>query len=397
MERILRLTKKRIDEFECKGSSPEYLWDSSISGFGVKALSSGRKNFIIKYRTSGGGRGSKQRWFTLGRYGNITLEQSRKMALQALAAVARGEDPQGQRQIVRQAPTVKDVWEKFAEEELSQKKPNTVHDYKSMWSKIIEPKLGRQKVLSVSRKDVQALHIKLKSTPYRANRVLALISKLMNQAEAWEWRQQGTNPCRYVKKFKEVSRERYINTEEISRLADSMREIVLEKGVGQDIVNAITLLLLTGARKSEILDAKWTWLDTELSCLALPDSKTGKKSIYLSDAALQILEIQKEHMRQPNSEFIFPGNAPGKQLVNIAKPWRKIRLRAGLDDVRLHDLRHTAASIAVGQGIGLPVVGRILGHSQTQTTQRYAHVDADPALAAANVIGGVVMNAMGAK
>lgn len=390
----MRLTKKRIDDLLCEGTKPEYIWDSAVSGFGVKTLPSGRKTFVIKYRIDGGGRGAKQRWFTIGRYGNITLDQARRTAQQALAAVARGEDPQGQRQTSREAPKLRDVWEKFVQEEFSQKKPNTVSDYQSMWTNTIEPKLGNQKVLSVSRSDVQALHISLKSTPYRGNRVLSLISKLMSQAEAWEWREQGTNPCRYVKRFEEKSRERYIRPEEISRLAESMRELVLQRSVGQDIVNAITLLLLTGARKSEIITAKWGWVDAERRCLDLPDSKTGKKSVYLSDAALQILEIQKGNMRQPGSEFIFPGNVAGKHLINIAKPWRKIRDKAGLTDVRLHDLRHTAASIAVGQGIGLPIVGRILGHSQTQTTQRYAHVDADPALSAVNIIGDIVSNAM---
>ena len=156
------------------------------------------------------------------------------------------------------------------------------------------------------------------------------------------------------------------------------------------MANAITLLLLTGARKNEILTCKWAWVSLDTQSIALPDSKTGRKTLYLSDHAVRLLQSQKEHSRDPESKYVFPGRRKGQCLVNISKPWDRVCKRANLENVRIHDLRHTAASVAVGEGVSLPIIGRLLGHSQPQTTARYAHVDSDPAVFAANSIGNVI-------
>lgn len=386
----MKLTKRQIENATCDENKANYLWDGSLTGFGVKLLPSGAKRYVVKYRSYGGGRSAKQRWVTIGTHGQIPFDQAKEHARQILAAVKRGVDPQGERLAIRGAPKLVDAWEKFEHEELVNKKPATVRDYTSCWERHIFPKLGNTKAVDVSRSEVSRLHQSLSDTPYLANRTLALLSSLMNRCEAWEWREQGTNPCRYVKKFEEQSRERFLSNPELERLGKALRDLVDEGAVWPDVANLFRLLLLTGARRNEIATCEWEWIDWERQVILLPESKTGAKPLFLGDSALQVLQSQRVTTRDPDSCYVFPGKKQDAPLVNLSKPWKMICKAADLKDIRIHDLRHTAASIAVGQGVALPIIGRLLGHTQTQTTARYAHVDSDPALAAANAIGDVV-------
>ena len=177
-------------------------------------------------------------------------------------------------------------------------------------------------------------------------------------------------------------------------MGESLHEGLEAKTETPHMIAAIKLLAMTGARVSEILSARWEWIDWERKVLSLPDSKTGERQIYLSNAALGVLKDLESLQPSSKSPFVIQGRNSDRPLINISKAWLRIRERANLDDVRIHDLRHTAASIGVGQGMGLPIVGRLLGHTHASTTQRYAHVDIDPALAAANQIGDVVSNAL---
>lgn len=391
----MKLTRRVIDNASCEDGKPVYLWDGQLVGFGVKVLPSGTKRFLVKYRTYGGGRAAKVRWLTLGTHGQIPLESAREHARQVLAAVARGEDPQADRLALREAPRVQDVWERFEADHLHKRKASTIRDYRSVWRNDIEPSLGDLRVRDVSRQDVDRLHKQItKRAPTIANRVVAVLSKLMNLAEAWEWRDQGTNPCRYVEKNKETKRERYLSSAELKRLGRALNDLVDLGLVRADVARLFKLLLLTGARRSELQTCQWRWVDFDNRVIRLPDSKTGAKPLYLSDSALDVLRTQKAQTHQPESAFVFPGTGRGGHIINLSKPWKLICEEADLKDVRIHDLRHTAASIAVGQGVALPVIGRLLGHSQTQTTARYAHVDADPALSAANLIGEALRNSM---
>ncbi|NVO56025.1 site-specific integrase [Rhodobacteraceae bacterium B1Z28] len=391
----MKLTKRQIDNATCREDKTLYLWDGTLSGFGVRLLPTGSKRYVVKYRSYGGGRSAKQRWVTIGIHGQIPFDQAKEHARQILAAVKRGADPQGERLAIRGAPKLLDAWEKFEREELANKKPATIRDYTSCWERHIGPKLGSTKAVDVSRSDVSRLHQSLSDTPYLANRMLALLSSLMNRCEAWEWREQGTNPCRYVKKFEEQSRERFLSDPELERLGKAMRDLVDEGAIWPDVANLIRLLLLTGARRNEIAKCEWGWVNWEQKRISLPDSKTGAKPLFLGDSALQVLQSQKVTTRDPDSVYVFPGKKLNSPLVNLSKPWKLICGAAELKGIRIHDLRHTAASIAVGQGVGLPVIGRLLGHTQTQTTARYAHVDSDPALAAANAIGNAVGGSIG--
>lgn len=388
-----KLTKRLVDSLECTSSAPAYLWDEGLAGFGVKALPGGGRRYVVKYRAGGGGRAAAQRWLTLGAHGPLTCEQARAMAQQVLAAVARGEDPQASRFEARSAPRLADVWTHFAAEQLPRKKPQTRREYDSQWRDLLAPALGRKLVRDLTRPEVDRLHKGLSNTPYRANRVLALLSRLMSLAEAWGWRDQGTNPCRYVERFPEQSRSRFLTFDEIRRVGQTLEQLVDEEVVRPCGASAIKLLLMSGARLNELLTAKVDWIDWRAQVIRLPDSKSGAKCIFLSDAAIEVLREQIARIDGAR-EFIFPGRSSG-HMINLRKSWVRVCERAGLQGIRLHDLRHTTASIAVGAGAGLPIVGRLLGHTQAQTTLRYAHVDTDPALHAANQVGEAVRRALG--
>lgn len=382
---MAKVTKRAVDELTANNGKPAFLWDDALPGFGVKALPTGTKRYVVKYRASGGGRAAAQRWLLLGTHGQLTPDQARGLAQQALAAVARGDDPQAEKFKLRNATTLADVWARFAEQHLPQRKPQTRYEYESQWKDVLSPNFGKLAIDKITRGEVDRLHKRMRETPYRANRVLALMSRLMTLAEVWELRPAGTNPCQHIERFKETPRNRYLGADELERLGEAMRVMVDDGRLAPSAANAVRLLLLTGARLNEILTAKWDWVDFSRRILALPDSKTGAKPVFLSDTALDVLEAQKQHSDE--AEFIFPGRGAEGRMINLRKPWTKICEEAELPGVRLHDLRHTAASVAVAQGASLPIIGRLLGHSQAQTTQRYAHVDADPALEAANAVG----------
>jgi integrase len=392
---MAKLTKRVVDSTIPESGRPVLVWDDILHGFGLKVLPSGRKRYIVKYRAGGGGRRAPQRWVTVGTHGKITCEEARSEARQILAAADRGEDPQSEKLALRVAPTMTELWERYESDQLPLKKPSTASEYVRYWNDVIRPKLGRLYVTEVSRANVDRLHKSLGNTPYQANRVLAQLSRLFNLAEAWGWRDPGTNPCRHVEKFKEHARERYLSSDELVSLGKALETLGNKGELRKEAAAAIRLLLLTGARLNEILTARREWVDLQRRVIELPDSKTGKKPVFLSDPAVEVINHLDVHRSDPKNPYLLPGRRKGKPLNNLSKPWRRVCEEAGLPGVRLHDLRHTAASIAVGQGATLPVIGRLLGHSQPQTTHRYAHVYIDPALAVANSIGAAIGTALG--
>ena len=394
-----RLTKRFVESIP-PADKPTFHWDDQMPGFGIKILPTGQRRYLVKYRV-GGGRSAQQRWYLLGTHGAITADQARELAQQVLASVARGDDPQATKLSIRTAPTVNELWDKYKIELLYRKKQNTIRHDTRRWREHIQPAIGRKKVIDIILDDIAKIHTSKRDTPYEANRIASLLSKLFSLAEKWGMRQNGSNPCRYVQKFPEESRERYLTEEELNRLGDALRDVfpknddLAKKGESPYAVAAIELLLLTGARLNEVLTAQWEWVDLEKHIILLPGSKTGKKTLFLSDAAVNVLkglQILPTYTGNPN---VIQGKVEGKPLVNLTKPWTRICKRAGLKNVRLHDLRHTNASIGVGQGMNLPVLGRLLGHTQASTTNRYAHIDVGVALAAANKIGNIISDALG--
>lgn len=381
----MRITKRAVDQLSPDSKKPVFLWDNQLPGFGVKCLPSGKKRYLVKYRSDGGGRSARQRWYMLGTHGHITPDQARKMAIQALASVANGQDMQSVREVQRDAPTIDALWERFQGEILTHRKVQTKRDYTNLWRLLIKPKFAQHRADTLCRNDIEVWHKSYGTTPYQANRALALMSRLLGLAEKWDIRQEGSNPCKGVERFVEKARERYLSSEETARLAGTLNEMTRKGDISESAANAIRLLLLTGARLNEILGTRNEWIDLRNRVIVLPDSKTGPKKIYLSEQAVETINQQLKSVG--GSAFLFPGNGKTGRMINLRKPWQKVCDQMRLTNVRIHDLRHTAASIAASQGASLIMIGKLLGHSQAQTTLRYAHIDHKPALNAANAIG----------
>lgn len=305
-----------------------------------------------------------------------------------MSDVTHGKDPSAERQALRINPTLSDLADRYMKDYAPRKKAASRKEDQRLWDQHILPSLGSLKVSSLTRDDILKLHHSLQHLSTTANRVLSLLSKALNLAELWGYRPDHSNPCRHIKKYTEQKRERFLSQDEISCLMDVLAK---EEAEGKElpcVIYAIRLLLLTGCRLNEILTLRWQEVDFEKKCLHLPDSKTGKKTIYLSPP---ILEIFKAIPREEKNEYVIWGRKKESHLINLQKPWVRIRNKAGLQNVRLHDLRHTFASVAAASGLSLPIIGALLGHKQTQTTARYAHLVGQPLLEASEKIGNKMM------
>jgi integrase len=229
----------------------------------------------------------------------------------------------------------------------------------------------------------------MRERPTAANRVLALLSKMMNLAERWGLRPDGSNPCRHVERYRETKRERYLSEAELARLGAALAAAEQTGAEEPEVVAALRLLVFTGCRMGEILGLCWECVDFERRCLNLPDSKTGAKTVPLNVPALEVLAGLERR-----SEYVIPGRDPRHALVNLSKPWDRIRVAAKLEGVRIHDLRHSFAAVAAGSGHSLLIIGGLLGHKQAQTTRRYAHLSDDPLRAASEAVGGRIAAAL---
>ncbi len=346
-----RITKRVVDQLQ----PGEIFWDDEMRGFGVRCRSSGAKHYVLKYRVGG-----RQRWYTIGRHGSPwTPHSARKEATSLLGLVANHCDPAADRDAGRSAKTVAELGQRFLTEYVPhQCKPSTAREYHRCVELFINPALGRLNVADVTTDDVANFHYELGDIPFQANRALGVLSKMMNLAEVWRLRQTTSNPCRHIRKYHERKRERYLSNSEFARLGKALDATEREGTFLPSAITAIRLLILTGARLSEILTLRWDYIDWDRSCIALPESKTGAKLIYLSPPALDILRTAP---RTEGNPYVVPGKIPESHLSNLQKPWRHVRQLAGLDDVRIHDLRHSYASLGAVNGLSLPMIGKLLG------------------------------------
>lgn len=350
-----------------------WLWDTELPGFGLKALPSGRRVFVCWYRPKDQRRGRK---VTLGAFGPMTVTEAREAARRLLSEVGTGRDPARERAARREAKTVKQLVEDFLAAKAGIRKPKTLATYRAQFERLVYPAIGNEQVATVDRQRVSKLHLSLKETPYLANRVLAQLSAFFSWAIRHGFRPDGTNPCKHIERFPEEHRERYLSPDEVQRLGAALTEAEAD-GAYQPAVDAIRLLALTGARREEILQLKWSEVRFDTSELALDDSKTGRSRRPLSAPALQLLTDLSTRPREPGNPYVFPGVVPGQPLVDVKRLWSKVRTAAGLEGVRLHDLRHTFASLAIATGASLPMIGALLGHQNQTSTQRYAHLAND--------------------
>jgi integrase len=313
-------------------------------------------------------------------------------AKRLLGEIAAGRDPAAERDKAKADKSLALVLKQFMAEHVRPKlKPSTAEGYQRVAKLYVLPAFGRRSIGEVTRTDVARLHHEMSAKPYQANSTLAMLSKFFGWAEKHGLRPDGSNPCRHVEKYREARRERFLSQAELARLGDALREAEQEKICSPWIVAAIRLLMFTGARRNEILTLRWEHVSEEHECLMLSDSKTGRKAIHLNAPALALLQTIP---RVEGNPYVICGAKAGQHLVNLEKPWRRIRKAAKLEDVRLHDLRHSFASVAASGGQSLIVIGKLLGHSQPVTTARYAHLADDPVKAASDAIGRHIAAAM---
>jgi integrase len=363
----MKLTKRTVDAltYEGAGNAACYLWDDELPGFGCRVYPTGRKAFVAAYRVGG-----RRRFFTLGAYGRLTCDEARRTAKATLGDATRGIDPATKREQERQGETIRDLCTAYLERHAATKRSGA-EDQRRIDRHIL-PAWGGRKARDITRADVAALHSRIgRAAPYEANRTLALLSKMFALAEVWGFTPDGhPSPARAIDRFREEKRDRWVTPEELPRLADA-----INREPNQSARHALWLYLLTGARKTELLQARWEDVDWRRGELRLPETKAGRVHyLPLSGPALALL---RQIPRDADNPFILPGAKPGAHLVNISKPWLRVRSAAGVADVRLHDLRRTVGSWLAQAGNSLHLIGRVLNHSNTSTTAVYARFGQD--------------------
>ena len=387
-----KITKRAVDA-AAPGKRDTFLWDTELTGFGLKVTPAGNRIYILQYRIGGW-----LRRYTIGKHGAPwTPEEARREAARLRGMIAAGNDPAEAKADSRRDLTVAKLCDLYLSEGCVTKRPSTLVTDRRNIERHIKPLLGQKGVRTVTGADIErfqrdvaagktAVHFRTKPRGRAiiaggegaAVRALAVLGAIFTFAV--KRNRRADNPVRGVKRFKGQKKERFLTTGELAQLGDALTAAERE-GFNPVAVAAIRLLVMTGARKSEILTLRWEWVDFERSCLRLPDSKTGAKVVPLGAPPLELLASLP---RIENNPHVLPGNKAGGHLVGLQKAWARLRNRAGLPDVRLHDLRHSFASIAVAGGDSLYLVGKVLGHHQASTTERYAHLHDDPLRAVAD-------------
>ncbi len=386
----MKLTKTRVDEATYTGDASKnercFVWDGEVRGFGLRVYPGGSKSFVLSYRAGG-----RKRLIAIGRYGNLTVEQARSRAVKHIAAVIDGSDPLISRQNARIGETVAGLCDSYMERYLIHRKAQ--RDIKRRIEHIIKPAWRSRRVDSIIRQDVARLHGRVgkNNGPYEANRTLALISKMFELAVVWGFvPDEFPNPARRIEKFEEKKRDRWLTPEELPRLVEA-----IDQEVNDSAKFAIWLYLLTGLRKDELLRAKWEDIDRARAEIRIAETKAGRTHyVPLSHAALAVLD---EIPRHPDNPYILVGSKPGHHLVNISKPWGRIRTAAGIEDVRIHDLRRTVGSWLAQSGNSLHLIGRVLNHSNTSTTAIYARFGEDHVREALERHGDKILGIAGKK
>jgi len=384
---VAKITKRTVDALKNAAHRDVLLWDDELPGFGVRCRPSGGKVYFLKYRTAGG----RQRWLTLGRHGPVTPDAARAKALREKAAVADGNDPSGARQRKRRENTVATVADRYlAEHVAAHNKASTAGEARRIVATRIKPVLGSIKITDVTRADIKAWHQAMSATPYEANRALAYCSKMLSLA-ATDWELREDNPCLGIKRFPERNRERFFSDGELAKLGKALSAAERAGSEPPGFILLVRLLATTGMRLGEALEIRWSDVDLPARAIRLRDAKSGALTVHLGAAAVAILEAI-----DGKDGHLIRGLDPAKPLsVNSAqKAWCRLRDRAGIPDARVHDLRHTAGTLAALAGGSAFVVRDLLGHRTLAMTGRYVERAADMVRATADAVSNRVAAAL---
>lgn len=359
------------------------LRDTLVPGFICKVTPTGRKVFMLQYRTNSG----KRRKPSLGLFGELTVEQARALAQDWLAEVRRGNDPSGQKARERQAPTVKELCKRFMEDHsIPHNKPLTQVKNQYHIDKYLLPALGTLKVHEVDRADILALMKSLEKTPTQANRILACVRKMFNLAELWGYRPDGTNPCRHVTKFPEKGKTRLLTDKEMIQLFRQLEKAETEELEHPSPILGIRLQFAFAARMSEILALQWEWVDLSNRRVVWPDSKTGDMSKPISSEAYQLLSAAAVHSNSPyDCPSLDNPNRPLSQHTYY-DTWRRILKRASIPLIGTHGIRHRAATDIANSGVPIKVGMALTAHKTVTMFMRYVHVEDDPVREAAELV-----------
>jgi integrase len=381
----VELTASFVRQTACpKGARRVDFFDKVVPGFMLEVRSSGGKTFYQRYRDAGG----RERQFKIGPANVLTLSQARRKARTVLAEAILGADPQQQREELRAIPTLAEFVRDSYMPYVKSVKRSWQTDETVLRVHILQ-KFGAYRLDQITDQAIASLISRMRDAGYASgttNRVLVLVRFIFNLAKKWGVPGSAKNPTAGLKTAPDVCRERFLTPEEARRLF-----LALNTDENQVAARAIKLLLLTGARRNEVTYAKWEYVNWEKRTLLVPRAKSGRpRSIHLNTAALELLSSTS---RTDDNPYIFPSPVTGRPSPSLHFPWFRIRARAGLLDLRLHDLRHSFASFLVNEGVSLYVVQGLLGHTQARTTQRYAHLANDTLSDAAEVIRNVVLQA----
>ena len=380
-----KITRRMVDAFAARGK-PGVVWDRDLPGFGVRLYPSGRITYVVQSRGPGG-----SRRVTLGRHGAVTPDWARKRAVGVIDRIKAGEESLPGNGDLERERTVEDLANRCLKRYVDVEcKPSTGERYRQLLRIHILPLMGEMPVSSVKREHIAALHHALRDRRGSANHVLWALSRMFALAEAWGWRAAGTNPCRSVRPYRSQRRDRFLSREEYRTVGRVLREAESDGSAWPPAVAAIRLLMLTGCRRGEIVTLQWDDVDRAAGHLRLRDSKTGARFVPLTPTAMQVLgNIEPV----PGNPWVFVGKKPGAHVSELTAFWHRLRKKMDLEDVRLHDLRHSYASRALAMGESLSMIGRLLGHASVNTTARYAHLARDTEkVSAARVAGSIEKN-----
>ena len=389
----LTLSSRAVDGLPAEGRD-RIFWDRELPGFGVRVYRSGRKVYVVQSRSRG-----VPRRVTLGTHDELTTTQARLRAAQVIDRIKRGREP-----IPPPAEadaTIADLADRYLSAHVAQNcNAHTAGIYRGSLENHILPTLGMMPLAMVETAHVTALHYRLRETPRAANRALSVLSKMFSLACAWGLVADGTNPCRGVRKYKEKKRERFLTRDEYRRLGMALAEAEAEAEAGAEgavspyAIAALRLLMLTGCRLNEILTLRWDDIDRTAGEFRLRDGKTGARMVPLTPTAETVLA---GIARVQGNPWVIVGKKPNTHLSTITADWYRLRAHAGLDDVRIHDLRHSYASRALAAGESLSMIGKLLGHADIQSTARYAHLARETERLSAARVGGSIGADIGAE